>query len=244
MKEEIKKIYILHEGRYGYRRLTIGLNDELKTGFNEKKIRRLCQEMGLQSKIKVKRKYPPKKSEQISENILAQDFYASEPNKKWVTDITEIRFNNSKHYLCGVMDLFNRELIAYSMGKHANSKLVNQAMLESFSKNKGVKNILIHSDQGSQFTSFDYKNLLKKHKQIPSNSRAGNCLDNAMIENFFSHFKSELIYNTKILTEEMLYKEVKDYMYYYNNIRVQNKTKMTPIQIKQQFINNFQKVSN
>ena len=242
LKKEIRRIYELRNGCYGYRRITMELNKTKGVHYNPKKIHRLCKELGLQSTIRRKKhkKYEPG---QISENLLAQNFYSEKPCKKLVTDITETRVDNVKYYICAVLDLFNREILGYSIGKSANTELVTKALSESLSKNKRIKKIIVHSDQGKQFTSFIFKKLITDNGHLPSNSRKGNCLDNAVMENFFGHFKSELIYNKKITSEEMFYEDVKNYMFFYNNVRIQNKTKMSPVEVRQNFYK-LKKVSN
>lgn len=245
IKKELRRIYNKHHGIYGYRRLCIDINKKglkkhtlIPEYINVKRVHSLCQQMNLKSIIRVKRRYIPKQSEQVCENILAQNFKAFKPAEKWVIDITQANVDNKKHYLCAVMDLFNREIVGYSIGENETTELVTQALLGSYSKHKRAKKILIHSDQGSQFTSFRFGDLISDHKNIQSHSRVGNCLDNAMIENFFSHLKSEFLYNTKIKSKEMLYDGIHKYIYYYNNIRVQNKTKMTPLEIKEVYLRN------
>lgn len=238
LKNELNSLYNKHQGVYGYRRLAIEYNRNNTNYVNVKRVHRLCQQMNLQAKIRLKRRYTKGKKEYISENILSQNFYASKPAEKWVIDITQANVDNKKHYLCAVMDLFNREVVGYSIGENETTELVKKALIESFSNTKEATNTLIHSDQGSQFTSIIYKDLLREHNSIQSHSRAGNCLDNAMIENFFSHLKSEFLYNNKIKSKEMLYEGINKYIFYYNNIRIQNKTKMTPLEIKEVYLNN------
>jgi len=239
LKKEIKKIYTNLKGVYGYRRITLELNQTKGVNHNPKKIHKLCKEMGLQETIK-RKKHKKYESEQISENLLARNFYLEKPYYKLVTDITETRVNNVRYYICPGLDLFNREILGYSIGKSANAQLVTKALTESLSKTNVTKGIIIHSDQGKQFTSNIFKKLITDNGHLPSNSRRGNCYDNAVMENFFSHLKSELIYNIKITNEKMLYREVKKYIYFYNNKRIQIKTKMSPIEVK----NNYYKFLN
>ena len=240
MEVELIWLYDHYEMIYGYRRLHIELEKKMKIKVNIKRVHRLCKQLGLSSIIRRKRNlgYNTFK-EQISENILGQNFNASAPNQKWVTDITETKVGNNKHYICVVQDLFNREITSYSVSKRANTELISDAMLKAFNKNKNVKNIIIHSDQGTQFTSYKYKELLKEHEQIPSNSRAGNCLDNAVVENFFSHLKTEMLYINEIKSEKELLESIKRYIYFYNNKRVQIKTKKTPLELRNEYYENY-----
>jgi len=239
LKRRIVAIYTNSEYIYGYRRIHIDLAIELQRKVNHKLVHRLCKVLDIKSIIRVKKRKGYKEArKQISENILAQNFYASAPNQKWVTDITETKVNNDKAYICVIQDLFNREIVSYGVSKHANTELVYKTMQTLFAKHKEAKDVIIHSDQGVQFTAKRIKKLIKRNGFKASNSRAGNCLDNAVVENFFSHYKSELIYLNNIQTYKELVDRTNKYMYFYNNERRQIKTKMTPVEIREQYYNN------
>ncbi len=239
VKLQIKSIFHQHKGRYGYRRIT----DELrKTGtmINHKTVFKLMNGLGLKSLIRAK-KYKSYKGEQgkIIPNVLQRDFKADKPNQKWVTDITEFKVKDKKLYLSPVMDLYNQEIISYELSERPVFNQVIQMLKKTFNTTKNTKDLIFHSDQGWQYQMKQYQTLLKKKGIIQSMSRKGNCLDNAIIENFFGTLKSEMFYLQKFNSIEQLKREIKQYIYYYNNDRIKsNLNKMSPIQYRTHFYNN------
>ena len=228
IKAQIKSIYHKHKGRLGYRRITLML---CRSGFtiNHKTVLRLMKYLGLKSLIRVK-KYKSYKGVQgrIAPNVLKRAFKANKPNEKWATDITEFNVSGKKLYLSPVIDLFNQEIISYELSEHPSFKSV-LTMLDKALKKAG-KPILLHSDQGWQYQMKQYQHLLKQNGIIQSMSRKGNCLDNAVIENFFGILKSELFYLKKYNSITELKKEIKEYISYYNNERIKLNLKgMSPV---------------
>ncbi|MGG0315068.1 IS3 family transposase [Bacillus mycoides] len=189
-----KKILECHKklrGIYGYRRIQVWLKATYNLHLNHKRIQRLMSELGIKAVIRKKRPYYGKKEAYvISENHLNREFQASKPNEKWVTDITYLIFNGQRLYLSAIKDLYNNEIVAYETSRRNDLKLVLDT-LKKAKKKRNVKGILLHSDQGSQYTSRQYNQLLKKYQMKASMSRRGNCWDNACMENFFSHFKRQ-----------------------------------------------------
>ena len=238
MKQEINEIFYEHEERLGYRALTNQYNAKFNTKYNRKRILRLMQEMGLQTRVKCVRRKKAGPREEVSLNILSRDFSTTAPNQKWVTDTTQMNIYNTKIYFCVVLDLNTREIIGYKIGFKENKKFVGEVLKQALKQTQGEQNIIIHSDQGSVFTSYSYNRLIKKHNHIPSNSRPGNCWHNAMAENFFSRFKSELIHLKKFTSVKHLIKEIENYVTYYNTKRIQNNTKLTPEQIRNNYYQN------
>ena len=206
VKLQIKSIFHQHKGRYGYRRIT----DELrKTGtiINHKTVFKLMNSLGLKSLIR-RKKYKSYKGEQgkIAPNILQRAFKADSPNKKWVTDITEFKVKDKKLYLSPVMDLYNQEIISYELSERPVFNQVIQMLKKAFKTTKNTKDLVLHSDQGWHYQMKQYQALLKKNGIIQSMSRKGNCLDNAIIENFFGTLKSEMFYLKKFDSIEELKK--------------------------------------
>ena len=202
-KELIKSIYHKHKGRYGYRRIT----DEIKNKgltINHKTVLRLMKTLNLKSKIRVK-KYKSYKGEQgkIAPNILERNFKAAAPNQKWATDITEFNVSGNKLYLSPIIDLFNQEIISYELTERPVFNQVEVMLKKAFKKIPNNTNLMLHSDQGWQYQMKRYQHLLKEKGIVQSMSRKGNCLDNAIIENFFGTLKSELFYLKK-------YKSIKE----------------------------------
>lgn len=191
LKDKIREIYHHHKGRYGYRRITLSLR---KQGLlvNHKTVQRLMAEVSLRSLIRVK-KYRAWKGEagKAASNILSRDFSASKANEKWVTDVTEFSIQGKKLYLSPVLDLFNREIISYSLSERPVMEMVNTMLRDAFAKLSPEDAPLLHSDQGWQYRMAAYQAKLKAKGITQSMSRKGNCLDNAVMENFFGTLKSE-----------------------------------------------------
>ena len=197
VKLQIKAIYHKHKGRYGYRRITDELR-KLGTLINHKTVLKLMRNLGLKSLIRTK-KYTSYKGEQgkIAPNVLQRAFKADKPNQKWVTDITEFKVKDKKLYLSPVMDLYNQEIISYELSERPVFNQVIQMLKKAFKTTKDTKDLIFHSDQGWQYQMKQYQVLLKKKGIVQSMSRKGNCLDNAIIENFFGILKSEMFYIQK-----------------------------------------------
>lgn len=233
IKELIKAIYQRHKGRYGYRRIT----DELQNRgiiINHKTVLRLMKLLGLKSIIRIK-KYKSYKGEngKIAPNILERKFRAEAPNQKWATDITEFNVVGNKLYLSPIIDLFNQEIISYELTERPVFNQVVMMLKKAFKKIPNNTNLMLHSDQGWQYQMSQYQHLLKEKGIVQSMSRKGNCLDNAIIENFFGTLKSEMFYTQKFKSIQHLKKEINKYITYYNNERIKsNLNKMSPIKYR------------
>jgi putative transposase len=239
IKELIKSIYHKHKGRYGYRRITDELNNKAII-INHKTVLRLMKSLGLKSIIRLK-KYKSYKGEQgkIAPNILKRNFKAATPNQKWATDITEFNVSGKKLYLSPIIDLFNQEIISYELTERPVFNQVVMMLKKAFKKIPDNTNLTLHSDQGWQYQMTKYQCLLKEKGIIQSMSRKGNCLDNAIIENFFGILKSELFYIKKFRTINELKREIEQYINYYNNVRIKsNLNKMSPIQYRAHYYQN------
>ena len=239
IKELIKSIYHRHKGRYGYRRITDELNAK-GTIINHKTVLRLMKTLGLKSLIRVK-KYKSYKGEQgkIAPNILERKFKATAPNQKWATDITEFNVSGNKLYLSPIIDLFNQEIISYELTERPIFNQVLMMLKKAFKKIPNNTNLILHSDQGWQYQMKQYQRLLKEKGINQSMSRKGNCLDNAIIENFFGILKSELFYLKKYNSIDQLKNEIDEYIKYYNNERIKsNLNKMSPIKYRAHYYQN------
>lgn len=239
IKELIKSIYHKHKGRYGYRRITDELNNR-GIIINHKTVLRLMKVLGLKSMIRIK-KYNSYKGEQgkIAPNILERNFKATAPNQKWATDITEFNVSGKKLYLSPIIDLFNQEIISYELTERPMFNQVTMMLKKAFKKIPDNINLILHSDQGWQYQMKQYQFLLKEKGITQSMSRKGNCLDNAIIENFFGILKSELFYLKKYNSISQLKQEINGYIIYYNNERIKsNLNKMSPIQYRAHYYQN------
>ena len=178
---------------YGYRRITISLQQQ-GLSINHKAVLRLMNKMNIRS-VARKRK-PYKKLNQLDifhryKNILDRDFTATPPKQKWVTDISYNRTQQGWAYLSTIKDLFDGFIVAHQLGKENSVRLVTDTIKEAKRKEKVTDEVLIHSDQGHQYTSDAYFILTTAYHMKQSMSRRGNCWDNAPMETFFGHFKEE-----------------------------------------------------
>lgn len=233
VKEIIKQIFDEHKGRYGYRRITLELKNR-SYSINHKTVRRLMGELGLKCLVRMKR-YRSYRGNvgRISPNVLQRDFKASKPNEKWVTDVTEFHLFGKKLYLSPVLDLFNGEIIAYNIETRPVFPLVTKMLNQAFERLNEGDSPILHSDQGWQYQMTRYQHLLKEHQITQSMSRKGNCLDNAVIENFFGLLKSELLYLQEFESMEHFTLELEKYIYYYNHKRIKTKLKgLSPVEYR------------
>ena len=232
-KEEIRRIYHLHKGRYGYRRITAEMRN-LGYNINHKTIQKLMGLLDLKCKTR-KVRYRSYKGEigKIAPNVLERNFNAGLPNQKWATDVTQINIKDDKIYLSPILDMFNGEIIAYSISKCPNMQMINEMLDKAFLKVKETKGLIFHSDQGWQYQHYGYRTSLEKHGVIQSMSRKGNCLDNAMAENFFAIMKTELLYNEKFESSGEFIIALEEYIDYYNNKRIKSKLNgKSPVQYR------------
>ncbi|PGO78038.1 IS3 family transposase [Bacillus cereus] len=233
LKILIQNIYDEHQGHYGYRRI----RDELMNQghkINHKKVQRIMKELGLKSLVRMK-KYRSYKGQvgKVAPNILERNFKAEKPNEKWVTDITEFKLCGEKLYLSPMLDLFNGEIIAYTIDSRPTYSLVSKMLEKSFQQLTEEDELLIHSDQGWHYQMKKYRHALKERKITQSMSRKGNCYDNAVIESFFGIMKSEFLYLKDFESIEHFKQEFEKYIDYYNHKRIKAKLKgMSPVQYR------------
>ena len=232
-KESIKLIFHEHKGRYGYRRVTAEMHNR---GFmlNHKTIQRLMGDLGLKSKIRMVR-YRSYKGEvgKIAPNIIDRDFTAEAPNRKWATDVTQIKIGSVKLYLSPILDMFNGEIISYNISRKPDMEQIYDMLDKAFAKIPDNTQLIFHSDQGWQYQHKAYQQRLKDKGIRQSMSRKGNCLDNAVMENFFGLLKSELLYLREFSSLEEFQIELEKYIDYYNNKRIKSKLKgLSPVQYR------------
>lgn len=220
---------------YGYRRVHLWL-ERKNMHCNPKTVLRVMQKYNLLSVIRRKKyryygqalhKYP---------NLLNRDFKAERPNQKWVTDISYIHTAQGVLYLSVIRDLFDNSIVAYRTSTTQNVQLVLETIKAAKRKEKVTGELQLHSDQGFQYTSNPYFKLTQSYNIIPSMSRHGNPYDNALAENFFSILKTECIYRVKLKTYEEARLLISQYIDFYNNKRIQLKTKLTPFEKRSQYV--------
>ena len=227
-KAEITAIFHENKGRYGYRRVTDELHNR---GFNlnHKTVQRLMKELGLICRVRMK-KYRSYKGEQgkVADNELNREFRAEKPNQKWVTDVTEFRLFGQKLYLSPILDLFSGDIVTYTISDSPNLLMVTTMLEQAFQKIPDNTGLLLHSDQGWHYQHKQYRKMLEEKGVKQSMSRKGNCYDNSVMENFFGHLKSELLYLQEFESMEHFKQELIEYIDYYNNRRIKARLKGLP----------------
>ena len=169
----------------------------------------------------------------IADNILKRDFHASKPFEKLTTDVTQFKVCDEKVYLSPVMDLYNREIVSYSISTSPNLWQIRDMLDGLFAKLPADASPVFHSDQGWQYQHAAYQRLLAEHNITQSMSRKGNCMDNGAMENFFGRLKVEMFYGEKFENVNVFIDELKRYIDYYNYERISMKLKgMSPVQYR------------
>jgi len=222
---------------YGYRKLHDDLRDQGETCCPNR-VARLARLAGIKAQIGYKRraaKYGGRPSIAV-DNTLARQFDVATPDKVWVTDITYIRTYEGFAYLAVVIDLYSRKVIGWAMQSRQTTDLVLQALLMAVWRRKPKNRVLIHSDQGSQFTSIDWASFLRHHNREHSMSRRGNCHDNAVAESFFNLLKRERIRRTTYRTRGDARQDVFDYieMFYNPKRKHANNGMLSPVNFERQ----------
>lgn len=233
VKSVITDLFNENTGRYGYRRITLELHNRKYT-INHKTVQKLMKELGLKCMVRMK-KYKLYRGTvgKIAPNLLERNFKADKPNQKWVTDVTEFSIFGKKLYLSPILDLFNGEIISYNLSERPTFNQTTDMLKKAFEKIPDNTLLILHSDQGWQYQMSGYQSLLKKKGIIQSMSRKGNCLDNAVMENFFGLLKTELFYLQKFDTINHFIRELEEYIDYYNNKRIKIKLKgLSPVKYR------------
>lgn len=217
----------LHEkvdGIYGYRQMTLNMNRTFGKGFNHKQIYRLMKIAGIQSVIRRKKKrYKHSSPQQVTENVLNRAFTAEKPNEKWVTDVTEFKYGQSKKaYLSAIRDLYDGSIVSYVLGRSNNNHLVFKT-LDQATVLLDKEYPLIHSDRGFQYTSKEFEQRIDAAELTQSMSRVGRCIDNGPMESFWGTLKCEKYYLNKYETFEELSIAIDEYIHFYNHDRYQKR---------------------
>lgn len=214
--------------------MTLNLNRRFKRKVNHKRVYRLMKISGIQSVIRKKKKHFKKPlPHYVAENILNREFKAEKPNEKWVTDVTELKYGESKKaYLSAIRDLYDGSIISYVLGHSNNNKLVFATLDQATGLSNG-EHPLIHSDRGFQYTHREFKRRVDKVTMTHSMSRVGRCIDNSPMESFWGTLKSEKYYLEKYKTFEQLSTAINEYIHFYNHDRYQKKLNgLSPIEYR------------
>ena len=227
---EIQKIFDYNKGRYGVRRVHKEL---INRGYNvnHKRVQRLMHAMGLFGK-RPKEKYHSYKGEvgKIADNIINRDFSTTAPLQKWTTDVSQFSFSWGKCYISPILDMNTNEIVSYDLSLSPNMEQIHRMLDRAFVKFPSVNGLIVHSDQGWQYQHASFRNALKEHGITQSMSRKGNCYDNCIMETFFGRLKNEMYYGyeKEYNSFEEFAQAVEEYIDYYNNERIQVKTKWMP----------------
>ena len=233
-KQAIKEVFEENEQRYGYRRITLELQAKGMT-INHKKVLRLMKMLGIHGKRRKNDKYHSYKGEvgKVADNLLNRDFNAENAFEKLATDVTQLKVGDTKIYFSPIMDLYNNEIMSYSISLRPDLAQISE-MLDGLSKKlpEGATPIL-HSDQGWQYQHAEYQRYLKEHNIVQSMSRKGNCMDNGAMECFFGRLKVEMFYGERFESVEDFIQKLHKYIFYWNNKRISLKLKgMSPVQYR------------
>ena len=224
----IKEIFDESKGTYGYRRICEGLIDKYGVIFNHKKVARIMKKYNLKPEYirKIRPNYSYKRIEEnVQPNIVNRKFNTRSINQIWCTDITYLIFNNQRRYLSTIIDLYDRKVVAYKISKFNNNKLVMDTLNEAIAKRKDVHGLILHSDQGFQYTSFEYKAICSSNGITISMSRKGTPIDDSPIESWHGLLKKETLYNNNITSIEHYVQLVEDWIEFYNTKRIKNRKK-------------------
>lgn len=233
-KAIIQELFEKNKERYGYRRITALLRQK-GIVINHKTVLKLMKSLNLRGKQRKNDKYHSYKGEvgKIADNLLNRDFEASKPFEKLTTDVTQFNVCDDKVYLSPIMDLYNREIISYSISLSPNLEQIREMLKGLTERLPSNATPIFHSDQGWQYQHSEYQRYLQEHNIIQSMSRKGNCMDNGAMENFFGRLKVEMFYGEKFDSVEDFITKLRDYISYYNNERISLKLKgMSPIQYR------------
>ena len=230
MLTEIKSIFDDNKRRYGVRRV---YRELLNRGYivNHKRVQRLMHEAGLLGK-RPKEKYHSYKGKigKVADNIINRDFNTTAPLQKWTTDLSQFSFPWGKCYISPVLDMNTNEIVSYDLSMSPSMEQIRRMLDKAFETFPSVEGLIFHSDQGWQYQHAYFINSLQKHGIIQSMSRKGNCYDNCIMETFFGRMKTEMFYGyeKEYKSFDEFSKAVAEYIDYYNNKRIQAKTKWMP----------------
>ena len=222
LSKKIKAIFDDEKGRAGAPRVTKRLNHEGES-VSKHRVARIMRENGWRAKAAKKFKATTNSNHQlpVAPNLLQQNFFASKPNEKWVSDITYCWTEEGWLYLAVVMDLYSRKIVGWAMSERMTKKLVIDALQMAIWSRKPPHGLIIHSDRGSQYCSHEYQQILKLHALVCSMSKRGDCYDNAAMESWNHSFKVEAIHGERFVTRDCVKKQVFEYIeIYYNRKRL------------------------
>jgi len=231
----VQEAYQTSRRTYGYRRITWWIGKYKGRTINHKAVLRLMNKLNIHSIVRKRKPYKkatPLETYHCYDNLLNRAFIATRPNQKWVTDVTFVATQQGWGYLSTIKDLFDNFIVAYEFGRENSQALVNKTLHKAAQNEKVTAELLLHSDQGHQYTSQAYFVLTRQYTITPSMSRRGNCWDNAPMESFFGHFKEEALRQIRNPSFDEARQIIDDYIRFYNYERIQLKTRQTPYETR------------
>lgn len=218
LSEVVREIFHDNKQLFGADKITAVLREQ---GFtvSKKYVLQLMREMGLYSISPIAKREYTKWQKGENKNIVQQQFEAPRPNMVWVSDMTQHRFRQQNYYVCAMLDLFSRKVVAYSTSKSSGTQLVTRTFKKAYAARQPAEGLVFHSDRGSQYTSKAFQNLLEESKVTQSLSRPGKPHDNAVMESFFSYLKKEELYRHEYKSEAAMFRGIDHYMLFYNSQR-------------------------
>ncbi len=242
--EELMTLIVEYDERFrhilGYRRMTGYINHLNHKNYSIKFVRHMMKKLNIKAIVRRKKNtYTIPKENEVADNILARDFYATKPNEKWATDVTEFKIIGSKEklYLSAIIDLYDRSIVSYVISGRNDNKLVFDTFKLAMKYNPDAKPIF-HSDRGFQYTSKVFRYQLEQAGMTQSMSRVGRCIDNCPTEGLWGIIKSEMYYPYKFHSKAELVKAIEDYIRFYNNERLQERYGFkAPLQVREEALN-------
>ena len=234
-KQLIQEAYEKSHKTYGYRRIRMWIRKNTGQSINHKAVLRIMNLLQIHSIARKRRMF--KRLAELEtyhryDNLLNREFTASRPNQKWVTDITYVSTQQGWAYLSTIQDLFDGFIVAHELGTENSLRLVLNTLKQAKQKEQIPEGLLLHSDQGYQYTSPAYHVLTQAYASTPSMSRRANCWDNAVMENFFGHLKEEALRHVRNPSLSHLKQLIDEYVQFYNYERIQLKTRQTPYETR------------
>ena len=224
----VKEIFDDSKSTYGSRRIVEGLKIKYGVIFNRKKVQRIMNKYYLKPNYYKEPKtndYQKRFEENVKPNLLKRVFKTNKPNEKWCTDVTYLIYKGSRAYLSSIIDLYDKKIVAYVISRFNNNKLVIDTLNQALAKRKDVFGCILHSDQGFQYTSNEYKTICAGKGILISMSAKGSPVDNSPIENWHSLLKKEVLYNNNITSLSQYITLVEDWIEFYNTLRISIKKK-------------------
>ena len=235
----IKSVYSENRGIYGSPRIHAVLNKNGKK-CSRKHVAKLMQINKIQAKSRKKWKVSGKSCRDITKiapNLINRNFTAPAPNQVWVSDITYIRTNEGWLYVAAIMDIFSRRIVGLCMSNRMDTTLINKAYNQAICHRSPATGLILHSDRGVQYTSYEYKNITGAQGALLSMSNRGNCYDNAAMESFFHTLKTEHVYFNKYKTRQEAANSIFEYIeVFYNRRRIHSTLNyLSPLEFEQKF---------